>query len=51
MRRALVEQRNDSTIELVTVLILVGRHAEAYAELMRRRLHPWESGEGRVTSQ
>ncbi|HTP11318.1 MAG TPA: DUF5107 domain-containing protein [Anaerolineae bacterium] len=47
----LVEQRDDLTIEYVAVLNLLGRPAEAYAQLMGRTFHPWEGGEGKVTGQ
>jgi tetratricopeptide (TPR) repeat protein len=47
----LVEQRDDLTIEYVTLLNLLGRHAEAYEHLMQRKFHPWEGGEGKATGQ
>jgi tetratricopeptide (TPR) repeat protein len=47
----LVDQRDDLTIELVTILNMLGRHDEAYQVLMKRVFHPWEGGEGKVTAQ
>ena len=43
----LVEQRDDLSIEYITVLNLVGRPDEALQRLMQRIFHPWEGGEGR----
>ena len=47
----LVEQRDDLTIERITLLNLLDRPDEAYALLMGRNFHPWEGGEGKVTGQ
>jgi tetratricopeptide (TPR) repeat protein len=47
----LVEQRDDLTIEYVTLLNLCGRSDEACQVLMGRNFHPWEGGEGKVTGQ
>jgi tetratricopeptide (TPR) repeat protein len=47
----LVEQRDDLMIERITLLNALGRHQEALAEVMRRRFHPWEGGEGKPSSQ
>src|SRR5207244_4344948 len=49
--RELAERRDDLTIEYITLLNMLGRHAEAYVALMRRTFHPWEGGEGKVTGQ
>lgn len=48
---ALIERRDDLTIEYVTLLNMLGRHPEAYPILMRRQFHPWEGGEGKTTGQ
>jgi tetratricopeptide (TPR) repeat protein len=48
---ALVDSRDDLTVERVTLLNLVGRHAEALDRLLSRSFHPWEGGEGKVTAQ
>lgn len=47
----LVERRDDLMIERVSLLNLLGRHAEAFDLLMGRIFHPWEGGEGKVTGQ
>jgi tetratricopeptide (TPR) repeat protein len=47
----LVEQRDDLTIERITLLNLLGRPEEAFRLLTSRHFHPWEGGEGQVTSQ
>jgi len=49
--RALVDQRDDLTIEYVTLLNIAERHQEAFDVLMARTFHPWEGGEGRVATQ
>jgi tetratricopeptide (TPR) repeat protein len=49
--RETFEQRDDLCAEYATLLNLVGRHEEAYDLIMRRRFHPWEGGEGKVTRQ
>ncbi len=46
-----VAARDDLTIEYITLLNILGRYAEAYAELMSRNFHPWEGGEGKTTGQ
>lgn len=43
--------RDDLITEYVTLLNLLGRHEEAYAVIMRHKFHPWEGGEGKITSQ
>lgn len=48
---ALVERRDDLTIEYITLLNILGRADEAYAALMARKFHPWEGGEGKTTGQ
>jgi tetratricopeptide (TPR) repeat protein len=47
----LVQQRDDLTVEWVTLLNIAGRHDEALAVLLHRNFHPWEGGEGKVTAQ
>jgi tetratricopeptide (TPR) repeat protein len=49
--QALVDERDDLTVEYVTLLNLTGRHAEALAILLGRTFHPWEGGEGKVSGQ
>ena len=50
-RREFVLKRDDLTVEYVTLLNRVGRHADAAAILAGRRFHPWEGGEGLVSGQ
>jgi tetratricopeptide (TPR) repeat protein len=47
----LVEARDDLYIEYVILHSQLRRHEEAMALLLRRRFHPWEGGEGKVTGQ
>ena len=47
----LVAQRDDLTVERVTLLNQLGRPDEALAVLLTRRFHPWEGGEGLVSGQ
>jgi tetratricopeptide (TPR) repeat protein len=47
----LVEQRDDLTIERVTLLNILGRPDDASRLLAGRTFHPWEGGEGKVTGQ
>jgi tetratricopeptide (TPR) repeat protein len=47
----LVAQRDDLTIERISLLNLMGRPDAAFQLLMNRTFHPWEGGEGRVTGQ
>ncbi|MGJ4849771.1 DUF5107 domain-containing protein [Bacillota bacterium Meth-B3] len=43
--------RDDLYVEYVTLLNVLGRHAEALDMLSGRNFHPWEGGEGKVTAQ
>ncbi len=43
--------RDDLMIEYATLLNLLGRYEEAYTFIMANRFHPWEGGEGKVTTQ
>ncbi len=47
----LVEARDDSTIQLITLLNETGDHQGAYEMIMARTFHPWEGGEGKVSAQ
>ncbi|WP_155286840.1 DUF5107 domain-containing protein [Lacticaseibacillus zhaodongensis] len=47
----LVEQRDDSYIQLVILLNETGHFADAYAKMMQHTFHPWEGGEGKVSTQ
>lgn len=48
---ALVVQRDDLTVERVTLLNLLHRPEEALQILLNRTFHPWEGGEGKVIRQ
>lgn len=44
-------ERDDAYIEYVTLINLSGEYQRAYDLLMARKLHPWEGGEGKATTQ
>ena len=44
-------KRDDAVIEYITLKNQLGRHQEAYELTMSRRFHPWEGGEGKITTQ
>ncbi|MBX3435648.1 MAG: DUF5107 domain-containing protein [Pirellulales bacterium] len=46
-----LDQRDDLTIERITILNQLGRYEEALECILGRRFHPWEGGEGKVSSQ
>lgn len=48
---AVVEQRDDLYIEYLTLLNMTGAHVEALERMARRHFHPWEGGEGKITTQ
>lgn len=50
-RRALVEARDDASVEFVALLNQAGRTDEALRVLEQRRFQPWEGGEGQVLRQ
>lgn len=47
----LVDQRDDLTVELVTLYNQTGQYETALSILGNRRFHPWEGGEGLVSGQ
>jgi tetratricopeptide (TPR) repeat protein len=47
----LVAERDDLTVELVTLYNEVGNSRRALEILLARRFHPWEGGEGLVSAQ
>ena len=47
----LTESRDDLYTEYITLLNLTGQWEKALGCLEGRRFHPWEGGEGKVTSQ
>ncbi|WP_455672978.1 DUF5107 domain-containing protein [Phocaeicola sp.] len=46
-----VEERDDLSIERITLYNQLGRYAEAKALIAARNFHPWEGGEGKITGQ
>ena len=49
--RRLVDQRDDSCVELADLFNQSGRFGDALTLLNGRRFHPWEGGEGKVLRQ
>jgi tetratricopeptide (TPR) repeat protein len=49
--RYLVSERDDLTVELITLLNQTHRSEEALEMLLSRRFNPWEGGEGLVSGQ
>jgi tetratricopeptide (TPR) repeat protein len=49
--RPVVDERDDLSVEFVTLLNVLGRPDDALALLANRRWHPWEGGEGKSTGQ
>ncbi|MBQ7885301.1 MAG: DUF5107 domain-containing protein [Clostridia bacterium] len=49
--RETVFVRDDLTIEYCTLLNSMGRYEQALEIIMNRKFHPWEGGEGKVTTQ
>ena len=47
----LIAQRDDLILEEITLLNQQGRYEEAMQKLDAHRFHPWEGGEGKVSSQ
>ncbi len=50
-RSDLVSQRDDLTVEFITLLNQTGRAEQALEILLARRFNPWEGGEGLVSGQ
>ncbi len=47
----LIQRRDDLVLEEVTLLNQLGRYEEAKEIIDNRTFHPWEGGEGKVSSQ
>ena len=47
----IVEKRDDLYLEYISVLNLIGDYKQAMRKISSRKFHPWEGGEGKVTSQ
>jgi tetratricopeptide (TPR) repeat protein len=48
---AVVEQRDDLYLERASLYNFVGQYEKAYQQIMDRKFHPWEGGEGKVSAQ
>ncbi|NLV59857.1 MAG: DUF5107 domain-containing protein [Clostridiales bacterium] len=48
---ATYQKRDDLYVEYITLLNLMGQHQQALERIMARKFHPWEGGEGKVTTQ
>lgn len=46
-----VEYRDDLYLELITLENILGNHGKALDLILKRKFHPWEGGEGKVTGQ
>ncbi|HWB94157.1 MAG TPA: tetratricopeptide repeat protein, partial [Puia sp.] len=46
-----VELRDDLTLERAALYNITGEYETAYRQIMARRFHPWEGGEGKVSAQ
>lgn len=47
----LLEGRDDLYTEYITLVNLTGHHEKAYDCMMQHKFHPWEGGEGKITTQ
>ncbi len=47
----LAEQRDDLYVEYITLLNAAGHYKEALDCMMTHHFHPWEGGEGKITTQ
>ena len=47
----LIAQRDDLILEEITLLNQLGRYEEAMQKLDAHKFHPWEGGEGKVSTQ
>ncbi len=48
---SVVEMRDDLYITYISLLNFSGRYEEALKRIEERKFHPWEGGEGKVTTQ
>jgi tetratricopeptide (TPR) repeat protein len=46
-----LEYRDDLYLEVITLNNVLGNHEKALELIMKRKFHPWEGGEGKVTGQ
>lgn len=47
----ITKQRDDLYLRYITLLNCTGHYTEALAALKTHRFHPWEGGEGKVSTQ
>lgn len=49
--RKIIESRDDLFIEYITLHNMTNQHSKAYELIMGHKFHPWEGGEGKITTQ
>lgn len=49
--KELIGGRDDLYIEYITLVNMCGEYRKAYECIMSRKFHPWEGGEGKITTQ
>lgn len=49
--KELIDQRDDLYIEYITLVNMCGDYEQAYDCIMGHHFHPWEGGEGKITTQ
>ena len=49
--KEIVDSRDDLYIEYITLYNMTGRYEEALEMIMHHHFHPWEGGEGKITTQ
>ncbi len=49
--KELLTRRDDLYIEYITLVNMTGHHREAYECIQEHHFHPWEGGEGKITTQ
>jgi Tfp pilus assembly protein PilF len=47
----LLESRDDLYLEYITLLNISGEYKKAYNKILNHNFHPWEGGEGKITTQ
>ena len=47
----LIEGRDDLYVEYITLVNMTGQYEKAYQAMMKHIFHPWEGGEGKITTQ
>lgn len=49
--KELIEGRDDLYVEYITLVNMTGQYEKAYQCMMKHIFHPWEGGEGKITTQ